>query len=125
MSFLPSPPSSPLLLSTSEKAICGSCDQELGIGWFCSQCHTKCSTCSRILTGHDYCTRCWLYDSGKLRQNNISLSSTLASPLTLTTSFAPSLQHSIPSPVNSNRKLWSGQDEPILPLNLFTPPFVS
>lgn len=88
MTFLPSPPSSPLLLSTTEQVSCGSCDRALGIDWFCSSCHTKCATCNRFLAGQDYCTRCWLYDHGHctlIRRRNLSSSSTSSVASTATT----------------------------------------
>ncbi|KAI8339013.1 hypothetical protein BC941DRAFT_421860 [Chlamydoabsidia padenii] len=92
MTFLPSPPSSPLLLSTNDQASCGSCDRLLGTDWFCSSCHTKCSTCNRFLAGQDYCTRCWLYDHGHctlIRRRNLSSSSTssVASTATLAAEY--------------------------------------
>ncbi|KAJ8654098.1 hypothetical protein O0I10_010309 [Lichtheimia ornata] len=75
MYFLPSPPASPVEQyedfddfmmdddNNEANIVCGSCNKALGSDWFCSNCHKKCSTCSRLLTqsSDDYCTRCWVY----------------------------------------------------------------
>ncbi|KAI9268225.1 hypothetical protein BDA99DRAFT_505252 [Phascolomyces articulosus] len=74
MNYFPSPPSSPspfehlddpdyVATDNEPSIVCGSCNKALGADWFCSNCHKKCSTCSRILALNtdDYCTRCWVY----------------------------------------------------------------
>ncbi|KAI8880963.1 hypothetical protein K501DRAFT_9650 [Backusella circina FSU 941] len=59
MDFLPSPPSSPVMM---DKVVCGTCDKALSSDWYCSDCHTKCDTCNRFLSENEYCTRCWTFD---------------------------------------------------------------
>ncbi|KAI8337710.1 hypothetical protein BC941DRAFT_425998 [Chlamydoabsidia padenii] len=113
MTYLPSPPTSPLLASATEKVLCGSCDRALGTDWFCSSCHTKCSTCNRFLTGQEYCTRCWLYDHGHrtlIRKRNISSSST-SSVASTAASVAASFRMMIPSPTTSSSSLQNHEDD--------------
>ncbi|KAI9004855.1 hypothetical protein CLU79DRAFT_841181 [Phycomyces nitens] len=66
MDFLPSPPSSPIQHSATI-AICGDCDKVLASDWFCSDCHSKCSTCNRFLGPGEHCSRCWAFDSRRNR----------------------------------------------------------
>ncbi|KAI8988538.1 hypothetical protein BDF20DRAFT_856279 [Mycotypha africana] len=74
-SYLPSPPLSPftelgsnisfesIISDTEEAILCGGCNRELGMDWFCTNCHKKCGSCNRFMGQEDeYCTRCWIYD---------------------------------------------------------------
>ncbi|CAO3589293.1 unnamed protein product [Absidia cylindrospora] len=90
MTYLPSPPTSPLLSSTTEKVLCGSCDRAL-----------------------EYCTRCWSYDHGHgtlIRRRNLSSSST-SSVASTAAAAAAAYRMMVPSPTTSSSSLQNQEDD--------------